>query len=353
VRQSSDSILAQEKIIIPSTRLLRTTFLLATLLLAGCEVKPELEYTLVLTTPPEAEAGEAVRAAALSSDGLYAAFTLVDGSASVWNVSQRKEIRNWPTEQFGGGAEFLEFTGGGKLLLMAGVDHSVEESELSDGDMNYIMIWNIANGTTDRVWTMQGARLTAVSPSEDGSKIVAGFSNGLMIVFDDKTASRSDYALHTGNITDIQISRDGRYALSGSVDGNAHYWSLANGEILRTFTHRNRVTNVAANSDFSLGFTSDSLDSQRLWNLQTGDLVTSLQHQQRWMYISNVHFSQAGDHLLVASPSSAVSIWKTLDGSNVARWNSDLPVVDVAQSKPGNLVSVGSTGIVEVWKTKW
>lgn len=345
--------MAEEKIISELTGLLRGTFLLAAFVLMGCEVKPELDYSLVLTTPAEAEAGEAVRAAALSADGLYAAFTLVDGSASVWDVSQRKEIRNWPTEKFGGGAEFLKFTGGGKLLLMAGVDHSVEESELSAGDMNYIMIWNVLDGSTQRVWTMQGAQLTAVSPSEDGSKIVAGFSNGLIVVFDDNTSSRSDYGLHTDKITDLQMSRDGRYALSGSVDSNAHYWNVADGKILQTFTHKNRVTNVAANSDFSVAFTSDALANQRLWDLQTGELIAPLEHQQRWMYISNVHFSQADNHLVIASPSSAVSIWNALNGSNIARWNNDFPVIDVAQNRGGNLVSVGSTGIVEVWKRQW
>ena len=345
--------MAEEKIIRVFTAYLRTTFLVATVVLAGCEVKPELDYSLVLTTPTEAEAGESVLAAALSADGLYAAFTLVDGSASVWDVSQRKEIRNWPTEQFGGGAQFLKFTGNGQLLLMAGIDHSVEDSERREGDINYIMIWNIFDGTTKRVWTMKGARLTAVSPSEDGSKIVAGFSNGLIVVFDDNNVSRNDYVLHTDKITDIQLSRDGRYALSGSVDSNAHYWNVSTGKILQTFTHKNRVTNVAANSDFSVGFTSDALDNQRLWNLQTGNLIVPLKHQQRWMYISKVHFSQTGDHLLIASPSSALSIWHTGNGSNIALWNSNFPVIDVAENNRGNLVSVGSTGNVDVWKRQW
>lgn len=330
--------------------LLRTTFLLTSLALSACEKNLELDYSLVMTALQESEAGESVLSAALSADGAYAAFTLIDGSASVWDVSSRKEIRRWPTQLFGGGAEFLEFTGNGTLLLMAGIDHSVAESNLRDGDINYIMIWNILDGSIKRVWTLEGSRLTAVSSSGDGSKIAAGFSNGLIVVFDDSNASKSEYVLHTDKITDVQLSSDGKYALSGSVDSNAHYWDVTTGNILQTFTHKNRVTNIAASSDFSVGFTSDALDSQRLWNLQTGELIVSLQHQQRWIFISDVHFTRTGDQLLIASPSSVISVWDAIDGSNIAHWSRDFPVIDVAQNKMGKLVSVGSTGIVEVWK---
>ncbi len=329
------------------------TFLLVAVMLAGCEVKPELDHSLVLTSPAEAEAGESVLAAALSADGTYAAYTSVDGAVSVWDVVQQKEIRSWPVEQFGGGARFLKFTGGGQLLLMAGIDYSVEESERRDGDINYFMIWNIVDGTTHRIWTMKGARLTAVSPSGDGTKIAAGFSNGLIVVFDEASVSRSDYVLHTDKITDLQLSADGKYALSGSVDSKAHYWDVSNGKILHTFSHRNRVTNVAADDNFNVGFTSDALDNQRLWNLQTGELIAPLKHQQRWMYITNVRFSQKGDHLLIASPSPAVSIWHAATGDEIALWHTDIPVIDATENAQGNVVSMGSTGIVSVWKKQW
>lgn len=333
-------------------RALSIPFLLLGFFLAACERAPEREDSLAMANPSDAEAGESVLAAALSRDGSYAAYSLIDGSASVWDVSQREEIRRWPTAQFGGGAKFLEFVGGGELLLMAGIDYSVIPSERSEGALNYIMVWNIFDGSTRRIWTMKGARLTAVSPSGDGSKILAGFSNGMLVIFDDSNASRSDYLLHNGKVTDVALSPDGRYAFTGAVDGKAHYWSVANGEILKTFTHRNRVTNVAANSDFSVGFTSDALDNQRLWDLRTGNLVSPLQHHQRWMFIADVRFSQNDDHLLVASPSSAVSMWNAQDGSNIARRNSDFPAVGVAENALGNLVSVGSTGVVDTWKVQ-
>lgn len=322
------------------------------MMLMACEIRTLPDDSLAVTTPTESQVGESVRTAALSADGSFAAFSLIDGSVSVWDIAQRREIRKWPTQQFGGGAEFLDFTDEGKLLLMAGIDHSVAESELRHGDINYIVIWNVIDGTTKRIWTMKGARLTAVSPSGDGSKIVAGFSNGLIVVFDEKSVSRSDYVLHTDKVTDVQLSRDGRYALSGSVDGKAYYWNVSTGAVLQTFTHKNRVTKVAANIEFSVGFTSDALNNQRLWNLHTGDLIVPLKHHQRWIYISEVHFSQEGDFLLIASPSSAVSIWDARDGSSIGLWNSDFPVIDVALNKWGSLVSIGSTGIVETWKIK-
>jgi len=189
-----------------------------------------------------------------------------------------------------------------------------------------------------------------VSPSEDGSKILAGFSNGLMVLFDSTTLTRQDYSLHTDKITDLELSSDGSFALSSSVDTTAVYWEVATGDILQTFTHKNRATKVAVDDSFSVGFTSDTLDNQRLWNLDSGKLTAPLKHQQRWMSISAARFSADEKRLLIASPSGAISIWNPINGENIAQWHIDFPVVDVAENNSGDLVSVGSTGLVEIWK---
>ncbi|MFT4518707.1 MAG: WD40 repeat protein [Halioglobus sp.] len=331
----------------------RTVVLLLAILLAACNAKPQLDYSLSLSDAADGETGESVVAVALSADGAFAAVATIDGAVSVWDIAQRKQIQSWPQEEFGGGAQFLKFTASGKMLLLAGVDHSVEEYAERQADLNYFMILDIADSSAKRIWTMEGARLTAVSPSEDGSRILAGFSNGLMVLFDKATSSRRDYSLHTDKITDLKLSPDGKFALSGSVDTAAVYWDTATGDILQTFTHNNRAAKVAFDSTFSVGFTSDTLNNQRLWNLDSGELTAPLNHHQRWMYISTARFSANGKRLLIASPSKAIGIWNPINGENIARWHIDFPVVDVAENNRGDLVSVGSTGLVEVWKRQW
>lgn len=333
--------------------IIRTVALLTSILLAACDTGPQLDYSLSLSDAAEGEAGESVVTAVLSADGAFAAVATIDGAVSVWDIAQRKEIQNWPKEEFGGGAQFLRFTASGQMLLLAGVDHSVEESADRQTDINYFMILDIADSSAKRIWTLEGERLTAVSPSEDGSKILAGFSNGLMVLFDSITLTRQDYSLHTDKITDLELSPDGKFALSGSVDTTAVYWEAATGEILQTFAHKNRASKVAVDGSFSVGFTSDTLDNQRLWNLDSGKLTAPLKQKQRWMSISAARFSANGKRLLIASPSGAISIWNPINGENIAQWNIDLPVVDVAENKSGNLVSVGSTGLVEIWKRQW
>lgn len=332
---------------------IRIAVLLLSILLAACDTRPQLDYSLSLSDAVEGEAGASVVSAALSADGSFAAVITIDGTVSVWDIAQRKEIQNWPKEEFGGGAQLLSFTASGQKLLLAGVDHSVEKSSDHQADINYFMILDIEDSSAKRIWTIEGARLTAVSPSKDGSKILAGFSNGLMVLFNGTTLTRQDYSLHTDKITDLELSPDGKFALSGSVDTTAIYWETATGNILQTFTHKNRASKVAAVESFSMGFTSDTLDNQRLWNLSSGKLTAPLKHQQRWMSISSARFSANEKHLLIASPSGAISIWNPINGENIAQWNTDFPVVDVAENNSGDLVSVGSTGLVEIWKRQW
>lgn len=332
---------------------IRIAVLLLSILLAACDTRPQLDYSLSLSDTAQGEAGESVVTAVLSTDGSLAAVATIDGAVSVWNIAQRKEIQSWPKEEFGGGAQFLRFTASGQKLLLAGVDHSVEESSDQQADINYFMILDIVDSSAKRIWTIEGERLTAVSPSEDGSKILAGFSNGLMVLFDSTTLTRQDYSLHTDKITDLELSPDGKFALSGSVDTTAVYWEVATGDILQTFTHKNRATKVAVDDSFSVGFTSDTLDNQHLWNLNSGKLTAPLKHQQRWMSISAARFSADKKRLLIASPSGAISIWNPINGENIAQWHIDFPVVDVAENNSGDLVSVGSTGLVEIWKRQW
>lgn len=329
--------------------------LLLSVVLAGCESRPPLDYALPLWdgAGTEAEAGESVLTAALSADGAYAAVTTVDGAVSVWDVVQRAEIQSWPAAEFGGGAQFLRFAAGGRKLLLAGVDHSVQATADRPGGINYFMIRDTGDGSIRRVWTIEGMRLTAVSTSADGSKILAGFSNGLMVLFDENGSARQDFSLHTNKITDLELSSDGEYVLSSSVDTTALYWEVASGKILHTFEHKNRSTRVALAAAARTGFTSDALNNQRLWNLDSGELIAPLGHQQRWMYISKARFTDAGKRLLIASPSNAISVWNSANGDNVARWHIDFPVVDVAENARGDLVSVGSTGLLEVWKRTW
>jgi WD40 repeat protein len=333
---------------------LRAAVLLLSILLTACgDTGPKLDYSLSLSDARDGEAGESVVTAALSEDGAFAAVATVDGAVSVWDISQRKEIQSWPKEEFGGGIRFLRFTANGRMLLLAGVDHSVEKSVEGQTDMNYFMMLDIAVSSAKHVWTLEGARLTAVAPAEDGSKILVGFSNGLMVLFDRTTSTRADYSLHTDKITDLTLSPDGRFALSSSVDTTAIYWELATGKILQTFAHNNRATKVAVDRRFSVAFTSDTLDNQRLWNLDSGKVTAPLKHQQPWMYVSAARFSTDGNRLLIASPSGAVTVWNPINGESIAQWHIDFPVVDVAENNNGDLVSVGSTGLVQIWKRQW
>lgn len=332
----------------------RTVVVMLSILLAACgDIAPPLAYSLCLSDAGDGEAGESIATAALSANGAFAAVATVDGAVSVWDIEQRQEIQSWPKEEFGGGIQFLRFTASGQKLLLAGVDHSVEKSDKHKGDMNYFMMLDIADSSAKHVWTLQGARLTAVSPAEDGSKILVGFSNGLMVLFDKMTSTRVDFSLHTDKITDLILSGDGKFALSSSVDTTAIYWEVATGEILQTLAHKNRAAKVAVDGSFSVGFTSDTLDNQRLWDLGSGTLTIPLKHKQRWMYISAARFSGGGKRLLIGSPSGTIGIWNPINGENITKWHIDVPVIDVAENNRGDLVSVGSTGLVEIWKRQW
>ncbi|GAH38693.1 unnamed protein product, partial [marine sediment metagenome] len=85
---------------------------------------------------------------------------------------------------------------------------------------------------------------------------------------------------HSALITIVDITPDGRRALSGSVDGTMRWWDLENGiELQRFDAHSSGVFAVAFRSDekYALSGSIASAtfpdDGVRLWDLETGEML--------------------------------------------------------------------------------
>lgn len=62
---------------------------------------------------------------------------------------------------------------------------------------------------------------------------------------------------HTGRITSIALSTDGRYIVSGSVDTTARMWDTQTGRNVAVLHHKNPVLQVAIHPDAHKIVTTD------------------------------------------------------------------------------------------------
>ena len=156
---------------------------------------------------------------------------------------------------------------------------------------------------------------------------------------------------HTGSITCIAFSPDGKRALSGSEDNTIRLWDVATGREIRPLEgHTDQVLAVAFSPDGRQALSGGMDRTLRVWDLASGRELCRFQgHTER---VSSVAFSPDGRHALSGSWDQAVSLWDVETGQELRRMGGHTSFVSsVAFSPDGKrAVSGGYDRTVRLWE---
>jgi len=79
---------------------------------------------------------------------------------------------------------------------------------------------------------------------------------------------------HTKEVTDVQVSGDGKYLVSASLDSTIRKWDLSSGKLIHTFRgHERPVKNVAFSPDGRFILSQELGFKTILWDAETGDIL--------------------------------------------------------------------------------
>jgi WD40 repeat protein/serine/threonine protein kinase len=147
---------------------------------------------------------------------------------------------------------------------------------------------------------------------------------------------------HTGAVTSVCLSRDSRYALSGSSDRTLKVWEVATGRCLKTLEgHASAVTSVASSADGNYLLSGSADKTVKLWERTSGrSLCTYDGHTD---VITSVSLSADGRLALSASIDRTLHLWDTRSGRRlrILEGHAD-PVHSVALSADGRYAVSGS-----------
>ena len=289
---------------------------------------------------------EGAYASDISSDGSLAVVSGVNNGINVWRIGEDTPLFSWGHQ------------GEGNNTVMS-VHISADKRYVVTADREAFALWSIDTGEPEGFWRIDESSIRDVAVTNGGNGILVARSSGKVMYFEPRTSRRLEFLGHTEKVNSIDISPNGKFALTGGNDYIAYLWSTETGQIIHTFTHPTRVTKVALDDQGRFAFTADSKSKSQIWNVQTGQPVIALDFASRQKIFTDVEFSKDGTHLVTGSPSRKVYVWDLQTGQQtqaiqVASRESISPppavVYGVAFMPNGNIVSVSSSGLAEVWQ---
>ena len=155
---------------------------------------------------------------------------------------------------------------------------------------------------------------------------------------------------HTGNVTNVVYSPDGKLLASTSSDASIRLWDSKTGMCLNLLTgHEHTVISAAFSPDGKL-LASSSVDRTiRIWDISTGANISILTgHNDA---VKSVVFSPDGNYLASASDDKTVRIWNVKTGLSIKQIEAHSDWVNSVSYSPDGkyIVSASKDKTVKIW----
>jgi hypothetical protein len=147
---------------------------------------------------------------------------------------------------------------------------------------------------------------------------------------------------HTGGVTSVAFSPDGKQAISGSNDKTLKLWDAATGRVIRTFSgHSDFVASVAFSPDGKQVISGSNDKTLKLWDIATGRVIRTFSGHSDW--VNSAIFSPDGKQVISGSNDKTLKLWDVASGREIRTFtgHSDF-ITSVAFSPDGKQVISGS-----------
>lgn len=272
-------------------------------------------------------------------------------------------IRTW--EHSGLGSFDAKLSQNGTLALVATVDHGTHLWDLNENQSKFIfsdkpqektphqilsfrppiattafknqfVVWNTKNAQSLGFWQMPG-NILSMDLTQDGRFALMGMDNNQAHLIDLKTGFTFKIFQHADNINSVAFSNNEQYVLIGSDDTAARLWDLNSGEMAHQWFHDSKITFVAMSPNNEYALISSAQHLTEIKNTKTGETISHLSFNQfplnlvsnQSSTVTTVTFSQDGQYVFTGSPPRHIYQWRINDGKLIRKW-----VIPTKKSRP-------------------
>lgn len=260
--------------------------------------------------------------AALSTGSELALVGSLNHGGSLWRTGEHARVFDWNHES-------------GAFSDLVAAAFSPDGTRAVTTDPRTLVVWDTGSGDALVYWTTPAAALD-VAIGNDG-RVLMGLADHSAVLFDADDGRHLHTLLHQGVVGSVDLSADGRWALTGSDDETAVLWNTTTGEAHQRFPQDNPVRIVALSPQGRLAFVASQGRAVAVYDAASGTRVHQL--IDRNPGVTSARFSADERRLLIGYVNRTVELWDVTTGARLQRWNA--PARNLWQGPGAAMLAVG------------
>lgn len=299
------------------------------------------ENKTALNTWTHADTGS--YSAAISPDQKYLMTGAIGGFGRVWDLAKNEVLFSLQHQDSdGGGMIAAAFSQRSEILV------TMEQQSLAR--------WRVPGGKLIGYWSWPD--LTDIDVSADGRYALIASKANQAVYFDMQQGKMVYVFPHHEKVTTVSLSKDGRYALTGSDDWHASLWDLKNGKHLWSKNMKYKISLVELSDDGEFALANAYISDAHIYKTEgKGELYSKLDDKR--MTLVSADFSDNSRRLATGRAAKSIDIWDVASGKLKESWRPKVKylvqpdsatILDLKlDTNAKTLISESSTGIGQSW----